>query len=396
MISPENNATSPCNDSQCDESASPSSMRDIDNQSRASTHEHNNHSPQRNDDLSSDDPAEFSSLRSHSSLANISANIELHPQNDALGGGTSKNKFIKRPLNAYMIWTRQERKRILADDPKMKMNEVSKAIQMGERWKKMSDKEKKPYFELAKKYSEEHKQVLQDHPEFQYAPSKKKGPKKAHDGSVKGGGIQQQSMADSSSLKSCTATPEASRSTTPRGAANLIAPQPISQNQVFSPFQSPLASQMAQVLAQRVGNPGGHFGQTNISAPNVSMPGSILTPAGAFPQAFLPQGFPQRVAATSASLLGGISQAGSGVTANSNTGGVRTTPGQMLDLYYTSLCQPAFPNITENPVNPLGMYPPHYFLEQYNQQLTQQQQQQGGGQSGGGGNSNTNGGGQFG
>jgi len=67
-------------------------------------------------------------MRSHSSLANISANIELHPQNDALGGGTSKNKFIKRPLNAYMIWTRQERKRILADDPKMKMNEVSKAV----------------------------------------------------------------------------------------------------------------------------------------------------------------------------------------------------------------------------------------------------------------------------
>lgn len=27
-----------------------------------------------------------------------------------------------------MIWTRQERKRILADDPKMKMNEVSKAV----------------------------------------------------------------------------------------------------------------------------------------------------------------------------------------------------------------------------------------------------------------------------
>uniref|UniRef100_A0A915LUH8 Sex-determining region Y protein n=1 Tax=Meloidogyne javanica TaxID=6303 RepID=A0A915LUH8_MELJA len=251
MLSPENNVTSPCNDSQCDESASPSSMRDIDNQSRASTREHNNNSPHRNDDLSSDDPAEFSSMRSHSSLANISANIELHPQNDALGGGTSKNKFIKRPLNAYMIWTRQERKRILADDPKMKMNEVSKAIQMGERWKKMTDKEKKPFFEEAKKHSEEHKQ----------------------------GGIQQQSLADSSSLKSCTATPEASRSTTPnRGAANLIAPQPITQNQVFSPFQSPLASQMAQVL-QRVGNTG-HFGQPNVSAPNSSMPGSILAPAG--------------------------------------------------------------------------------------------------------------------
>jgi hypothetical protein len=32
-------------------------------------------------------------------------------------------------------------------------------IQMGEKWKKMSDKDKKPYFELAKKFSEEHKQV---------------------------------------------------------------------------------------------------------------------------------------------------------------------------------------------------------------------------------------------
>jgi hypothetical protein len=74
-----------------------------------------------------DDPADFASLRSPSSLANISANIELHPQNEALGG-SSKQKYIKRPLNAYMIWTRQERKRILAEDSKMKMNEVSKAV----------------------------------------------------------------------------------------------------------------------------------------------------------------------------------------------------------------------------------------------------------------------------
>jgi len=101
---------------------------------------------------------------------------------------------------------------------------------------------------------------------------------------------------------------------------------------------------MAQVL-QRVGNTG-HFGQPNVSAPNSSMPGSILAPAGTFPQAFLPQGFPQRV--TSASILGGISQSG-GSIANSSAGGNRT-PVQMLDLYYNSLCQPAFPNITENPV----------------------------------------------
>uniref|UniRef100_A0A914HB47 Sex-determining region Y protein n=1 Tax=Globodera rostochiensis TaxID=31243 RepID=A0A914HB47_GLORO len=237
MISSENNHLASPNDnspdgedSHCGGSVSPSSLRD--SQSRASTNDHNNISQHSLHDETPLSP----------SLANISTNIELHPQNDALGGSSS-HKFIKRPLNAYMIWTRQERKRILTDDPKMKMNEVSKA--MGEKWKKMSDKDKKPYFELAKKFSEEHKLVLQEHPELQYAPSKKKAVKKPTDG-------KQQSLVDSSSVKSCTITPDASRSTTPRGcSSNLITPQPISQSQVFSPFQSPLASstvQLAQVL----------------------------------------------------------------------------------------------------------------------------------------------------
>lgn len=36
--------------------------------------------------------------------------------------------YIKRPLNAYMIWTRVERTKVLAKEPKMKMNEVTKAV----------------------------------------------------------------------------------------------------------------------------------------------------------------------------------------------------------------------------------------------------------------------------
>lgn len=31
---------------------------------------------------------------------------------------------------------------------------------MGEKWKKMSDKDKKPYFEMARKFALEHKQVI--------------------------------------------------------------------------------------------------------------------------------------------------------------------------------------------------------------------------------------------
>ncbi|KAL3068366.1 hypothetical protein niasHT_030657 [Heterodera trifolii] len=370
MIASENNHLEPQNgnspegeeESNCGGSASPSSLRDC--HSRASTNEHTNISHHSlHDDNAPPSP----------SLANISTNIELHPHNNALGGSSS-HKFIKRPLNAYMIWTRQERKRILTDDPKMKMNEVSKA--MGEKWKKMSDKEKKPYFEMAKKFSEEHKLVLQEHPELQYAPSKKKVVKKLADG-------KQLSVVDSSSVKSCTITPDASRSTTPRGS-NLITPQPVSQSQMFSPFQSPTV-QLAQVLQ-------GVRSVTNQAAISSNSPiqNPLLGSASTFPQAFLQShSLPHRVANSSVSLLGGMSQSGTTPV----SAATRTTPGQMLDLYYTSLCQPAFPSITENPVNPLGMYPSHYLLEQYNQHLSQQQQQQG--NNGGTSNAPANGGGRF-
>lgn len=45
-------------------------------------------------------------------------------------------------------------------------------MQMGEKWKAMTDAQKKPYFELARKFALEHKQALQEHPELTYAPSK--------------------------------------------------------------------------------------------------------------------------------------------------------------------------------------------------------------------------------
>jgi hypothetical protein len=118
-------------------------------------------------------------------------------------------------------------------------------------------------------------------------------------------------------------------------------------------FQSPLTPstvQFAQQVLQGVRQAGaGQFGQNGAAGNPVSS--SILAPTPTFPQAFLqPHGFSQRsaAAATSSSLLSGITQSATGT--NSSNAATRTTPGQMLDLYYSSLCQPAFPNITENPV----------------------------------------------
>uniref|UniRef100_A0A0N4Z701 Sex-determining region Y protein n=1 Tax=Parastrongyloides trichosuri TaxID=131310 RepID=A0A0N4Z701_PARTI len=88
------------------------------------------------------------------------------------GGNGSDQQFIKRPLNAYMIFTRVERKKIMAQDPKKKMFEVSR--EMGERWKALSDLQKKPFFDLAKKHKELHQSYLKQNPDIAYHPQRKK------------------------------------------------------------------------------------------------------------------------------------------------------------------------------------------------------------------------------
>jgi hypothetical protein len=62
--------------------------------------------------------------------------------------------------------------------------------------------------------------VLQDHPEFQYAPSKKKGPK---------GGQKDDKQSVCDSLKSQTVTPVQSPRSTP-AQSQLPAPTPTSKN----------------------------------------------------------------------------------------------------------------------------------------------------------------------
>uniref|UniRef100_A0AC34GQK6 HMG box domain-containing protein n=1 Tax=Panagrolaimus sp. ES5 TaxID=591445 RepID=A0AC34GQK6_9BILA len=116
-----------------------------------------------NTTITKKEPTDFSNLPSH---------LEIHPQNATLtSNANNQHRYIKRPLNAYMIWTVEQRQKI-HKEPRQKMNEISRA--MGEVWKKMTDAEKAPYFEQAKKYSDEHKKALRDNPNLAYVPSKKK------------------------------------------------------------------------------------------------------------------------------------------------------------------------------------------------------------------------------
>jgi hypothetical protein len=83
---------------------------------------------------------------------------QKEPAQESNNADASNGQRIKRPLNAYNIFCKMHFEEVKAKNPNMSINELSKLI--GEKWKNMTDQQKKKYYDMVEHGQPRYKKPL--------------------------------------------------------------------------------------------------------------------------------------------------------------------------------------------------------------------------------------------